>query len=537
MSDASMRIALVNAPPLGVVEPWYDAPDFPRGSLACLAAYLREHSDFELLVVDAKFDRLSFDQTIFKILEFKPDICGFTAFTNEIKPCAYTAAKVKQANPRIATLVGGAHLTSLPDQTLKEFPSFDFGIAGDGELTLLEFGQAFSEQADLSAVRGLVHRVGKTVVVNPPRPRTLNLDDFPMPAWDLFRPAKHYWIQSQRGCPFNCHFCMNHNGKVARKHSVDRTIDEMLFLIDNYGPEWIRFGDELFSVDVERTHALLKAIAEQGIGRRVKWDVQTHVRYTSRELFAAFRKAGVTLVDMGVESGDADILKQIGKGTNIDMITKAFRIAHEEQVTTGSLLLIGQPLETRKTMMKTINLAVKINSSIPMFGIMVPFPGTEVAKMAASNEGGYRNLSTNWDEYRKQIGGAVEFAGVSRTEIEILQFWGYVKVFIWNLRFAGFLSFMWKYRTEGLNVVRKIVMGTDRLTDLFDSIPPDYELMLKSDYQATNADMIYSKKQFDVIQKQEVVRTKKEQPELLLSQMPPIEPKPVAQENPLQAKR
>jgi anaerobic magnesium-protoporphyrin IX monomethyl ester cyclase len=514
------KIILVNVPPLGVVEPWYDAPDFPRGSLACLAAYLREHTDYEIEVLDAKFDRLSFEQTIQKILNFKPHVCGFTAFTNEIKPCAYVAAKIKEVNPSIITLIGGAHLTALPDKTLQEFPSFDFGIAGDGELTLLEFCETCKSGSDFSTVNGLVFRDRTEIIVNKPRLRTLELDDFPMPAWDMFRPAKHYWIQSQRGCPFKCHFCMNHNGRIARKHSVDRTIEEMQFLIKNYQPEWIRFGDELFSVDMERTAELLDAIAATGIGKKVKWDVQTHVKYNSRELFKKFKQANVTQVDMGVESGDNQLLKHMGKATNLDMIAKAFQIAHEEGITTGSLLLIGQPGETRHTMMKTINFAVKINSNIPMYGIMVPFPGTEIARMAAKGEGGYRNLSTNWDEYRKQIGGAVEFAGISRREIELLQFWGYLKVFIWNFRFWDLVKFIFKYKIEGINVLRKIFKRTNNLSDLFDSIPHDYDKMLTSNYQATYDDMIYSKQQFDVIQRNEIQRTKKEMPHLLNKQNP-----------------
>ena len=445
-----LRIALVNAPPLGVIEPWYDAPDFPRSSLASLAAYMRQYNGYAIKVIDAKFDRLSFDQTIAQILLFKPDIVGFTAFTNEIKPCAYVAAKIKQANPNIYTLVGGAHFTALPDRTLLEFPSFDGGISGDGEESLLEFCKAFKDGKPYKGLLGLVYRENGQVIMNGARPRNLDVESLPMPAWDLFKPAKHYWMQTSWGCPFKCSFCMNHNGRVARNRSVEKTIAEMEYLIENYHPEWIRFGDELFTVDMQRTADLLDAMVERNIGHRVKWEIQTHVKYVNRELLKKFKAANVMQFDMGVESGDSEILKHMGKATNLDGIKSAFKMAHEEGIQTGSLLLVGQPNETVKTMLKTIDLAVQINSSIPMFGIMVPFPGTEVAKMAAKNEGGYSNLSNNWDEYRKQIGGSVEFAGISRTQIEVLQFWGYLKVFIWNLRFIDLFKFILKYKIKFL---------------------------------------------------------------------------------------
>ena len=514
------KVALVNSPVLGTIDPWTDEPEFPRPALACLAAFLRRHSSYEILCIDAKFDRLNFEQAAEKILNFGADVVGFTAFTPEIKPSAYLAAKVKERNPNIVTLIGGAHLTALPDRTLLEFPSFDFGIAGDGEESLLEFCQTVEAKGNFSVVNGLIFRSGKEVIINTPRARMLNLDELPMPAWDMFRRANHYWVQTSKGCPFKCHFCMNHNGRVARTTSVQKTIDEINFLIDNYHPEWIRFGDELFSVDMNRTSELLDEMIVQKMGGKFKWDVQTHVKYTNRELFKKFKLANVSQVDMGVESGDSYILKHIGKGTNLEMIAEAFKIAHEEGVPTGSLIVLGQPDETLETVMKSIDIAVKINPKIPMFGIMVPFPGTEIARMAAKGEGGYINLSTNWDEYRKQIGGAVDFAGISRKRVERIQFIGYLKVFVLNYRIWDLAKFIWEYRIEGVNILKKILRPGKDFLDMFDHMPADYETALKSGHKASYDDMIFSREQFDIIQSDELKRTNKLRPDLIKSQMP-----------------
>jgi hypothetical protein len=89
---------------------------------------------------------------------------------------------------------------------------------------------------------------------------------------------------------------------------------------------------------------------------------------------------------------------------------------------------------------------------------MVPFPGTEVGRLAAAGEAGYRLRSTNWDDYDKQIGGALEFANLSRTRIEMLQIWAYVKVFLRNGRFVDFAKFCWRYRREGVAVLSKILL-------------------------------------------------------------------------------
>jgi hypothetical protein len=90
---------------------------------------------------------------------------------------------------------------------------------------------------------------------------------------------------------------------------------------------------------------------------------------------------------------------------------------------------------------------------------MVPYPGTEVAAMAARGEGGYRLLSTDWNDYAKQIGNALEFENLSRRELEMLQMLAYVKVFLGNRRYREFLRFVWKYHSEGLAVLKKILSG------------------------------------------------------------------------------
>ena len=73
----------------------------------------------------------------------------------------------------------------------------------------------------------------------------LDQDLLPLPAWDLFPPMKSFWLQTVRGCPFNCVFCMNHNGRIARSRSVQNVVAEIRWLLDEHGIGDLRFGAEL----------------------------------------------------------------------------------------------------------------------------------------------------------------------------------------------------------------------------------------------------------------------------------------------------
>jgi anaerobic magnesium-protoporphyrin IX monomethyl ester cyclase len=471
-----MKVCLVNPPVIGVFEPWYDTPDFGRTGLAYLAGYLRKHSLFEVKIIDAKLERLDFNQVIEALKAYNPDIIGITAFTNEIKPAAYLAAKVKGTLSNCLTVIGGVHVTAIPKETLLEFPAFDVGVIGEGEETLLELCTALKQNTPFENIKGIIYRkpTGQ-VVQTPPRARIADQDSIPFPAWDLMPAAKTYFVQSERGCPLNCIFCMNPNGRVARKRSIGNVMEELNYIIETFKPERISFGDELFSVDMPRTRILLDAMIEHKIGERVKWDVQTHVQYVDYDMFVQFKKAGVERVELGIETGDEEALRRMGKGTNLEKINAAIKAGKKAGVNIGTFFLFGQPNETIQSLQRTVNLAVKLNPQLPMFGLMTPYPGTEVAKLAAKGEGGYTILTTNWDEYNKQIGGAMAFANLSRRQIEFFQVKAYLLVYLLNYRFIDLIVFLWGYRKAAWYVMKKILFGKESLSSLQNLKPADYE--------------------------------------------------------------
>lgn len=510
------KVCLVNAPVIAVLEPWYDTPSFGRTALAYLAGYLRQFNGFEVCIIDAKFERLGFDATIERIRSINPDVVGITAFTNEIKPAAFLAHLVKQQFPSCVTVVGGPHVTAIPEETLIEFSSFDMGVVGEGEETFHELCTALRDSLDVEQVNGLVVRKGRKIVQTPPRNRILDQDSIPFPAWDLLPRASTYFVQSIRGCPFNCLFCMNPSGRVARKRSVANVMEELQWVIDEFSPERISFGDELFSVDMQRTALLLDAMADNGIGERVRWDVQTHVQFVDRPLFRKFKRARVERVELGVETGEETSLKGMGKGTTLKMIHDACQAARDEGVTIGTFFLFGQPNETPDSLEKTVNLAVKLNPHLPMFGLMTPYPGTKVASMAAKGEGGYQLLTTDWDQYNKQIGGAMSFAGLSRTQIEWFQVKAYFKVYIYNRRFRDLAAFLWEYRKAGLEVMKKILSRRGTLTGV-QQRPAGYDDFFAGSASPGMQAMVESRNNWNHTQQREMKRAKELAPELFTS--------------------
>lgn len=448
---------LINPPPHQRVDE-FDTPNFTRLGLACLAAQLRADGLAEVAIVDAKFERLSHQAVRDRVRAYGPDVVGLTAFTNEIKPAALVAAAVKALSPRIVTVIGGVHASALPERTLEEFPAFDLAVVGEGELTFAELVAALGRGAAPDEIGGLCIRGGVGPVRTAERERMADLGTLPLPAWDLLPPSPRYLFMTQRGCAYRCTFCANPNGRTVRARPIDHVMAELEAIIAR-GGERMYVCDELFTANRERTHRLLDAMIAAGIGRRLRWSAQTHVNLVDRELFAKMKAAGCHICGLGIETGDPDVMRRMKKGATLDRVMTARAAAREVGLPIEGLFIIGHPYETWESAMRTIELAVQLNPEQPTVGVMVPYPGTEVAAMAARGEGGYRLLSTDWNDYGKQIGNALAFESLSRRQLETLQMLAYVKVFLGNRRYGELVRFAWKYRSEGLAVMRKILLG------------------------------------------------------------------------------
>ncbi|MBF0342000.1 MAG: B12-binding domain-containing radical SAM protein [Magnetococcales bacterium] len=456
-SRTTPRIVLVNPPPFQRRE-IYDTPNFPRIALASLAAYLRERH-WDVQVLDCKFDLMELDEAVRRIMQLTPQIIGVTAMTNEIKQAASLVELLKQQIPEITALVGGIHVSSLPEQTLREFPAFDFGVLGEGEETLHAWLTQWSGATPITTPGVCWIDEEKNYHTTGPRPMLPDLDLLPMPAWDLFRPAEFYIIQSSRGCPFSCQFCTNQWGRKVRARDPEKVLDELAWLADHMAPPSIFFADEIFTIHRKRAETLLQGMIARQLHKRLSWECQTHVNAIDEDLARLMRESNCGMVGLGIESGNEITLKNMGKGITKQRILDAAQALKQAKLPFTSFFILGQPDETPNSARETVRFAVELNPTVPVFGIMVPYPGTRIWHMMEQGEGGYIRTTSDWNDFNKQIGNAVTFVGISRRQMEWMQLLGYLKVFIYNGRILDLMRFARTYYKTGLAVLKKILLS------------------------------------------------------------------------------
>jgi radical SAM superfamily enzyme YgiQ (UPF0313 family) len=272
----------------------------------------------------------------------------------------------------------------------------------------------------------------------------------------MFRPARGYSFNSQRGCPYHCPFCVNPNGRKVRKESVERVIGQMAMLYEKHGASFT-FGDEVFTVDRERTIRFCDKLIETGLNKKISWDCQTHINCIDYELAKKLKEAGCRGVGLGVESGDPERLLKIAKGTTPEKIIDVVKQIQKADLRVNAFFILGQPDETKKTANDTIKFAIKLNTSTTSIGIMVPYPGTEIGRMAERGEGGYILTAKDWNSYNKQIGSALEFRGVKRKTLERIQLMGSIKVLLCNFHFIALFKRAWRFRIVAFQILKKVI--------------------------------------------------------------------------------
>jgi radical SAM superfamily enzyme YgiQ (UPF0313 family) len=337
----------------------------------------------------------------------KPDVVGVTAMTPTINSVVSVVKAVKECDGNITVVLGGAHATILPEETLKSVPEIDVIVRGEGEQTILELVKVLEEDPNsVNQIWGITCREGNSVRSNPLRPPILDLDTLPFPAFHLLPMGKYRLhppfgrrtpvmpIITSRGCPYRCIFCSKAVfGKKYRSNSPAYIVDEIRFLKEKFGVKEVKFYDDVFTLDRKRVVALCMQLKEHGID--IPWSCETRVNLVNGELLKVMKDAGCYMIEYGVESGSQEILNSLKKDITLEKTTEAFKLTHEAGIETVAYFMLGSPQETSETIQETIEFAKKIDPDFVQFSTTTPYPGTELYSLAV-NEG---HVPEKWEDY------------------------------------------------------------------------------------------------------------------------------------------
>ena len=322
-----------------------------------------------------------------------PEIVGITTFTEARHNALRAVAIAKEINPRVKTILGGVHATVMYQQIMENYPAVDIICRGESETTIVELFQALSNGDDLRKVKGIVHRQDGEIVVTEEREKIRDLDALPFPNYDdldlkKYKNVDGHWkgksvaaIITSRGCPFSCSFCSSRSvWGNWRPRSISNVLDEIEWLVSQYGYELVNTADDIFTLNKARIKEFCQGILNRGLG--IEWGAQTRADCVSLKMLELMREAGCQWLIFGVESGSPTILKNLNKKEKIEDVVNAFAWCKKVGIKAGFNVIIGAPGETKATIEETRNLIKKCRPTYLSTAILRVYPGTALWKQA-----------------------------------------------------------------------------------------------------------------------------------------------------------
>jgi radical SAM superfamily enzyme YgiQ (UPF0313 family) len=374
----------------------------PFITLASLAGALLEAGQ-EVRIADLMIEGRPVEAYRNLLRDFSPDYVGVTFTTPLWNEARSLAAIAREELPGVVTICGGVHASALVEETLAG-GAFDIVALGEGERTIVEICRG----DDRAGIAGIAFISDGKVVVTPPRALIADLDDLPLPAWQLhdlrFYRSPHIaarrnpvgYMETNRGCNHHCLYCsQNIFGHSVRFKSPGRVVDEMFRMLD-LGFRDIHIKDNNFTADIAKASEVCRLL----VSRRfpAPWALPTgvNVHDVDRDFFILAKKAGCYQVAFGIESGVDEILANVNKKQTAGQIRDAVVMAHEAGIETVGFFMMGLPGDTVETMEETIRFACSLPLTYAKASMTLPFPSSALYRKLKM-EGRIR--SDDWDKY------------------------------------------------------------------------------------------------------------------------------------------
>lgn len=265
----------------------------------------------------------------------------------------------------------------------------DFVIQGEPEHAAMRLAQG-------EVLRGVI-----------PSPPVADLDALPFPRWDLF-PREFFGhalgrlfgftrfsfpVLSSRSCPEFCTYCPHRILAPYRARSPENVLSEITELCRQYGRVYLIFRDPIFTQDRERAREIARGIRRRQLP--VLFECETRLDDLDEELLHELHRAGLRSLRFGVESVDPLTLKRVGRRPiPSEHQREIVSFCRRHGIMTVAFYVLGFLTDTVETIRATIEYAVELNTTLALFKILTPYPGTPLYKQMAP-----LITETDWEKF------------------------------------------------------------------------------------------------------------------------------------------
>lgn len=391
-----MRILLINPPDENLISS--ELPKFiirgylpkyaPPLGILYIASYLQKYSPYKIFIFDYKvrnFTENSFKEDLLKI---SPDVVGITGHSVNWIDILNIAKLVKKTIPFVHVILGGAHATLFPKESLRH-KDIDYVIIGEGENVFLKLLRNLEKGNLAPSIKGIAYRKNSQVYIGKKNSGPEDLDKLPFPTkfyknsvvclYDKYDYAR---VITSRGCPFHCNFCINPNRKY-RFRSTGKIVDEIEEW-KNMGFETIYFVDAVFNILPRKVISLSREILRRKIN--VKWLFRARIDNITENMLREVKKAGCYRIEYGIETWSNKGLRILNKEISISQISETIKLTKKIGINTLGFFMIGCPHEKEtEDLEKNLYFAKRLKLDQAVFAVLTLYPQSKLYDIAVKN--------------------------------------------------------------------------------------------------------------------------------------------------------
>jgi anaerobic magnesium-protoporphyrin IX monomethyl ester cyclase len=260
------------------------------------------------------------------ILAENPDVVALSVYIWNRRASLELADALAVAKPDLRIVVGGPEVSFDGPDLFARHPGLSALIRGEGELPLRDLLTAWQEQRPPADIPRLTWRSENRVVENPDGPTLATLDEIPSPfALELVDLSRGLvYLETSRGCPFRCAFCMSALDPRVRSYSMARIEADLSLLMEREVP-CVKLVDRTFNYDAERARHIFSFILQHNRRSRFHFEIGAQLLDEATLQLLEKAPAGLFQFEIGVQSTRADTLAAIRRSTDLDVLFENVR--------------------------------------------------------------------------------------------------------------------------------------------------------------------------------------------------------------------
>lgn len=352
---------------------------YPHMSLApwCLFSSIKKNvANCNALVYENTINS-DFGKTLNELISYNSQIYAFSCYIWNISIVLKLCKEIKNELPGAIILLGGPEVSYNADEILSENNFVDFLISGEGEIPICEFLTEFFGKKAYKNVSGLcfVGRIAEPFITDI-EPASPYCEEFFQRV-----SGRILYIETTRGCPYSCAFCLSGRCGGVRYFSLDRVFAEIISLA-NSGTKTIKFVDRTFNANAERANTILSFIIENS-GKTFKSDVCFHfeiagdiLRESTFEILESAPR-GLFQLEIGMQTFNEKTLEYINRKTNTKKLTENIK----RLISFGNMhihvdLIAGLPFEGIESFEETFLKAYSLGADMLQLGFLKMLHGS-----------------------------------------------------------------------------------------------------------------------------------------------------------------